>query len=285
VEVRPATIIGNPFLEAKTTISYEAGVEYQFWGLSTLNLTFFYKDFFGLIGTDVEESATYDPRNPPGITYVNLDYGTAQGLEISLRKRVSETSSWAADFTYTYSMARGSSSSETQGYNVQTGGQDRAPITEQPLNWDRPHVVNGSLYLYGAGVWGLTIQGAYASGAPYTPRWLHDKEIEVARKNSRRLPATFNVDIRADKRYKVYGQEFSLFLEGNNVTDHRNVAHHNPDGSVEYIAYLTEYGQLGGAYNLRDIRQDLEEDVLIPLHDPRVYQAPRSFRVGVQFDW
>jgi outer membrane receptor protein involved in Fe transport len=284
-DVGSATLVGNPFLDAKTTISYEVGVEHQFWGMSIINLTFFYRDIFGWVGTDQEEAGTLDPRNPPGVTFVNLDYGSSQGVEFSLRKHMTPTGRWSGGVTYTYSQARGSSSSETQGFNVLTGGQDRAPITELPLDYDRPHVLSGNLYVTTLGVWGLNVEASYSSGSPYTPQSLYDKEILVENINKGRLPDVAEISFRGDKRYEIYGQEFSLFLEGRNITNRKNVFFLNPAGSIYYNVYYTEYGQLGGAYNLRDVRQDLDRDVLLPLHDPQVYDEPRSFRAGIQFDW
>lgn len=285
-EIDPNTLVGNPFLDATTSISYEVGIEHQFWGRSSVNLTFFYRDIFGLIDTDREQAAAFDPRNPPGITFVNAAYGTAQGVEFGLRRHLTQASRWAGGVTYTYSQARGSSSSETQGFNVLTGGQDRRPITELALNWDRPQVVAANLYVTSLGVWGVNMEMAYSSGAPYTPLGLYDKEIPVDRINTGRLPEVFEVALKADKRYKIYGQEFSFFLEGRNLSNRKNVFSLTPPGSSTYYnIYFTDQRQLGGAYNLRDVRQDLEEDVLIPLHDPRVFDEPRSFRMGLQFDW
>ena len=51
-----------------------------------------------------------------------------------------------------------------------------------------------------------------------------------------------------------------------------------------YREYYTEFGELGGAYNLRDTI-NASEDILIPLNDPRVYGQPRVFRVGIAFEW
>jgi outer membrane receptor protein involved in Fe transport len=285
-QIDPGTTVGNPFLDATTSVSYQVGVEHQFWGRSSINLTFFYKDIFGLIGTDQEEAAILDPRKQPGVSYLNRDYGTAQGLEFSVRKHVTATSRWAGGLSYTYSQARGSSSSETQGFNVLTGGQDRVPITELPLDWDVPHIVSGNLYFSEPNNWGLNIEASYASGAPYTPMGIYDKEVQAVRINTGRLPSTFSIGFKGDKRYKIYRQEFSFVLEGHNVTDRRNLYALQPAGANRYYnVYYTEEGQLGGAYNLRDVRQDLQDDVLVPLHDPRVHSEPRSFRVGIQFDW
>jgi hypothetical protein len=59
----------------------------------------------------------------------------------------------------------------------------------------------------------------------------------------------------------------------------------DPANSRYYTVFYTQYGQLGGAYNLRDVRSDLTQDVLLPLNDPRVFDEPRNFKIGIQFDW
>lgn len=283
--IEPNSIVGNPFLESKTSIQYQLGVEHQLTPLAVVDLAFFYKDIFGLIETAREQANALDPRNAPSITYVNRAYGSAQGVELSLRRHLAKDGRWSGSLAYSWQQARGSSSGETQGFSVATGGQNREPLRELPLEWDRPHTANASLYLAAPGVWGVSCDVTWESGLPYTPRYLDDKEIPADRLNSGRLPANFELSARLDKRYRIYRQEFSLFLDGRNLTNRRNVRLLSPLGDPLYAVYYTEHGGFGGAYNLRDVRQDLQDDVLVPLGDPSVFQAPRSFQMGIQFDW
>jgi hypothetical protein len=97
------------------------------------------------------------------------------------------------------------------------------------------------------------------------------------------------LSFKGNKQYALYGREFRLFLEGRNVLDRQNVRTERPTlfptpTNEYYREYFTEFGEFGGAYNLADTI-GAPEDILVPLYDPRVYSEPRSFRVGVQFEW
>jgi hypothetical protein len=189
---------------------------------------------------------------------------------------------------YTFSKATGSSSNELQGSNVVSGGMDRAPITELPLDWDRNHVISANLYISEPGLWGVNVDWSYSSGAPYTPMLPREREVRAALINTERLPARSTVKVKADKRYKIAGQEISLFVEGRNVLDRENIATISPGswpgGSGNYTAYYTSEDALGGAYDRGELL-GLPDVIYVPLNDPRVHSPGRNIRVGVSFDW
>ncbi|HVP57880.1 MAG TPA: TonB-dependent receptor [bacterium] len=283
---------GNPTIDAETTIMYEVGVQHQFSNTVVGDVAMFYKDIFGLTGTQLVQaadssywrrvvSATGDP-----VIYTNLDYGSVRGIELKLSKRFSHR--FSGGVTYTFSQATGSSSSELQGQTVASQGLDRAPITELPLDWDRNHVISANLYFSEPGLWGCNVDWSYSSGAPYTPVQPRERFQKASLINSKRLPARTTVDVKADKKYKIAGQEISLFLEGNNILNRRNLATLNPGnwpgGNGNYIAYYTTQHRVGGAYDQGELL-GLPDVIYVPLNDPRVYSPPRSFQVGVSFDW
>jgi outer membrane receptor protein involved in Fe transport len=283
---------GNPLMDAETTISYEVGIQHQFTSTVVGDIAMFYKDIFGLTGTepgDVTEDSEfiqqYGPTATP-VVYVNLDYGSVRGIEFRLSKRFSRR--WSGSVTYTFSKATGSSSNELQGANVVSGAVDRAPITELPLNWDRNHVISSNLYVSEPGNWGCNIDWSYSSGAPYTPTLPRERELRAALINSERLPARTTVNLKADKRYRIAGQEISLFLEGRNILDRRNIVTLSPGGwpggEGNYQSYYTTQGELGGAYDRGELL-GVPEVMYVPLEDPRVYSPGRNFRVGISFDW
>jgi hypothetical protein len=172
---------------------------------------------------------------------------------------------------------------------VQQEGLDREPIQEIALDWDHTHTANLWLYFSDPGVWGLNFDFAVSSGPPTTPRRLGQRTVAAEDVNTIRLPPTFTLSLLGNKLYSLYGQEFRLFVEGRNLMNRRNVWEDQPSiwpvPSHEYYQeYYTEFGELGGAYNLADTI-GASEDVLIPLNDPRVYGEPRLFRVGLQFEF
>jgi outer membrane receptor protein involved in Fe transport len=283
------SIVGNAFLDPETTISYQFGVRRQLTDEVFIDSTVFFKDIFGLIDTEALEAENESEQNEfaPDI-FINQAYGSVRGLEISLEKRFSDF--WQGGLTYTLSRATGSSSDPNQGALVSAEGLDRQPITEVPLDWDRTHVVNAYLYFSDPGIWGVNFDFQYGSGAPTTPMRIGQRTILADEINSIRLPETMNLNLRANKLYSLYGREFRLFLEGRNVLDRKNVRSGvrpwlYPTPTHEYYReYYTEYGELGGAYNLRDTI-NTPDDILVPLNDPRVWSAPRHFRVGIAFEW
>lgn len=280
--------VGNPFLEPETTISYQFGVRRKLTDDVFIDSSVFFKDIFGLVGTVTLENERESEQNDFAPTiFVNQDYGSVRGFEVSLERRF--TNFWQGGVTYTLSRATGSSSDVNQGAVVANQGLDREPIQEVPLDWDRTHVFNSFLYFSDPGIWAINFDFALGSGSPTTPRRLGQRSTQAEDINTIRLPNTMTLNLRANKLYRLYGREFRLFLDGRNVLDRQNVRTDLPtlfpDPANEYYReYFTEFGQLGGAYNLKDTI-GTPDDVLVPLNDPRVWGEPRNFRVGIAFEW
>jgi outer membrane receptor protein involved in Fe transport len=283
---------GNPMMDAETTVMYEVGIQHQFTHTIAGDVAMFYKDIYGLSGTEAglltEDSdfiEIYGPTAVP-VVYVNLDYGSVRGIEFSLRRQF--MNHFSGGLTYTFSRATGSSSHELQGANVVSGAMDRAPITELPLNWDKNHVFSANLSVGTAGLWMCSLDWIYTSGAPYTPAMPRERYIQASLINSRRLPSRSVLSVRADKIYRIAGQEVSLFAEGMNVLNTRNVTTLDPGawpgGDGNYTSYYTTEGELGGAYDRGELL-GLADVIYVPLNDPRVYSPPRNFRIGLSFDW
>jgi outer membrane receptor protein involved in Fe transport len=282
---------GNPLMDAATTIMYEVGIQRQLTHTVMGDIALFYKDIFGLTGTEaarITEDSEIVRRYGPGVTpivYVNRDYGSVRGVEVKLSKRF--TNRTGGSLTYTYSKATGSSSNELQGANVVAGGIDRTPITELPLNWDRNHMISTNVHISEPGLWRVNVDWSYSTGAPYTPAMPRERELRAALINSERLPPTSVVNLRADKQYRIAGQEIALFVEGRNLLDRKNVVSLSPGGGLaggngNYIAYYTSQGELGGAYDVGELL-GLSDVIYESLNDPRVYGPPRNFRVGFSF--
>jgi len=265
-------VIGYSGLEPEVTTSYQFGAEHQFSENLAMDVTGFYKDIFGLLATERYERL----RGGDVYTYVNKDYASVKGIEVKLTKRFSNF--FSGNLTYTWLTATGVSSDENQGAQAEAEGLPRQPLKEIPLDWDERHTVTGFLFVSDPGNWEMTFEYSYGSGTPYTPRVLDQKEIDPEKVNSGRLPSHQLLHIRGTKKYKLYGQEFSLFFEAVNVFDKKNISWLGNYGAE----YYTEYGGLGGAY----VETDAEENkYLEPLHDPSVYEEGRLIRVGIAIDW
>ncbi|MGB5893119.1 MAG: carboxypeptidase-like regulatory domain-containing protein, partial [Ignavibacteriaceae bacterium] len=167
-------LFGQANLDAERTISYEVGVSHQFSDRIAAHLTAYYRDITGLIGTRY-----YFPfvegRYTGYTLYVNEDYANVKGFEFTLDIRPDRY--FSGGLTYTYMVAKGSASSETEQY---PGTQESTQLYF--LNFDRTHLLNASASfripdgegptIFNAPIFqnmDLSIIVRMNSGAPYTP--------------------------------------------------------------------------------------------------------------------
>ncbi|MFZ1281346.1 MAG: TonB-dependent receptor, partial [Ignavibacteriaceae bacterium] len=260
-------LFGQPNLDAQRTISYEVGLSHQFSDNVAMNLTSYYRDITGLIGTRYYFPYV-DGRYTGYTLYVNEDYANIKGFEITLDVRPNKY--FSGGLTYTYSVAKGSASSETEQYP----GTDESTQLYY-LDFDRPHVFNASgTYTIpkdeGPEVFGSRIFDDMdfslifkaSSGSPYTPS---GRDIGFVDKNSLRQPSLYNIDLMIGKEIEFSDNlRLRLFAEILNLTDHRNILYvYGDTGDPDYTTvggYSTEYMQ-----------------------DPSNYGPPRSVRIGFTF--
>jgi outer membrane receptor protein involved in Fe transport len=272
-EAPSGRVIGYSGLEPEVTTSYQFGAEHQFSQNLAMDVTGFYKDIFGLLAT---EEYSRGPTEGSVFTYVNKDYASVKGVEFKLTKRFANY--FMGNFSYTWLQATGVSSDENQGAQAEDIGLPRQPLKEIPLDWDERNSIAGFLFVSDPGNWEVTFDYNYGSGTPYTPVVLGQKEIDPESVNSGTRPSHQILDIRGTKKYKLYGQEFSLFFEAHNVFDKKNLRGLGTNGAE----YYTMTGNLGGAY----IETDAEgRERLEPLNDPSVFSEGRSISIGIAIDW
>jgi outer membrane receptor protein involved in Fe transport len=260
-------LFGQPDLDAERTTAYEVGLSQQFGDFITGNFTAYYKDITGLIGT--RYLAPYVDGRFIGYTlYVNDAYANVRGFEVNLTMR--RMGYVSGSLAYTYSVARGSASSETEDYPGTT-----TSTLLFPLSWDKPHSLSLNVSVYfpdgdGPGMFGATpLENMYwnfvlraGSGLPYTPggRRLGLGFIE---KNSARMPATYSLDAEISKDWKIAPVTLTAFVEVLNLTNHKNVVYvYSDTGSPDVT--------LEGGHSV-DYMQD-----------PSNYGAPRRIRIGAR---
>lgn len=287
VNQTPGSATGNVQLQPVKTISYELGVDHQLTSLLSLDMTLFFKDIFGWIDTEEDQNGTLASTGAdPALTFVNQAYGTVKGLEFKLRRKF--RNKFGGSLVYTLSRATGTHSDENTQVMVGLGQLNRKPLTENPLDWDRTHTVVANLILSDPGVWEISTDYSYQSGGPYTPQVFNQRETLAEDVNSDRLSDEAWLDLRANKLYSMYGQEFRLYVEGSNLLDRDNIATFNPSdwpgNSGLHAEYYTEAGELGGAFNLHEVNAS-SDDRYIPLSDPRTVDPGRALKVGVMVDW
>ncbi len=260
-------LFGQPNLDAQRTISYEVGLSHQFSDNVAMNVTAYYRDITGLIGTRYY-FPFIDGRYTGYTLYVNEDYANIKGFEVTFDVRPNRY--FSGGLTYTYSVAKGSASSETEQY---PGTSESTQLYF--LDFDRPHVFNASgTYTIpeedGPMIFGLPVFENMdfsmilkaSSGIPYTPS---GRDIGFVEKNSLRMPGLYNIDLMIGKEFRFDGKlRLRLFAEILNLTDHRNVLYvYGDTGDPDFTTsggYSTEY-----------------------MRDPSNYGPPRSVRLGFTF--
>jgi outer membrane receptor protein involved in Fe transport len=260
-------LFGQPSLDAERTISYEVGVSHQFSDNVAMNLTAYYRDITGYVGTQYYFPFV-DGRYTGYTLYVNDDYANNKGFEITLDVR--PTKYFSGGLTYTYSIAKGSASSETEQY---PGTQESTQLYF--LDWDRPHIFNASgTYTIpadeGPAIFGSQIFENMdfslilkaSSGVPYTPS---GRDIGFVERNSLRQPGLYNIDLMIGKEFELTSSmRLRLFAEILNLTDHRNV--------------LYVYGDTGEPDFTNEGNYSIEY-----MQDPSNFGPPRSIRLGFTF--
>jgi len=258
-------LFGQPDLDAERTTAYEVGLAHQFSNTMSGTFTAAYKDVIGLVGT--RYFFPYIEGRYTGYTlYVNEAYANVKDFEISLNMR--RTHYVAGSLSYTYSVAKGSASSQTEDYPGTT-----TSTLLYPLNWDKTHVLDLNVSLYFPEKDGPQIFGGYllenmywnfvlsaSSGAPYTPT---GRDIGYVDKNSARMPVTYSLDAEISKEWKVSGLTLTGFVEMLNLTDHKNVVYVYTDTGEPDI---TRAGNHSREY----------------MQDPSNYGPPRRVRLGMR---
>ena len=256
-------IFGQANLDAERTIAYEVGIAHQFSDRIAIDVTAYYKDITGLIGT--QYFFPYVDGRYTGYTlYVNETYANVRGFEVNLTVRPDKY--FSGGITYTYSVAKGSASSEEENY----------PGTEAStqlyyLDFDQTHVFNaiGTFTIpegEGPQIFGKNIFDNMDfnlifkanSGYPYTPG---GRDAGLVIKNSLREPSNYNLDLLFGKEFRIVNNfRLRIFAEILNLTNHRNILYvYTDSGSPDYTQ---------GTHSIEYMR------------DPSNYGPPRSIRLG-----
>ena len=245
---------GNPNLEPEKTIAYEVGIIQQFTDDLTIDITGFTKDIDNLV------SSVYVGINNDYSYFINDIYGRIQGVELSIRKWRTGQSPVSGMISYTYSVAKGKGSSRALGYL--TAYRSQPEVTEShPLDWDQRHIVSAALDIQLPFTSAINLVGRYASGLPYTPNPRAPIKPAV---NSKRYPATYNVDAIISKRSTFGGLNYTFFADIRNIFNTKNL-----DDLLDEVTY-DRYG--------------------IPLTSqkhtsPGSWSSPRLVMVGVSLDF
>jgi hypothetical protein len=303
-------LLGNPNIDPKVTVEYEAGIQHEFEGLWSLGVTFFNRDIYGYaksvtldqvwIGAE-ETPDPFDTGSKPitPVRYFNGDSARSLGLEISLIKRTTRWLSGSASLEL--SRATGTNSDADNAYLAQIYDEAYTPyagvggLRRTPLLWDKPWSVNANLdfsvfqkdrpVLFGWRLppnWSANLLMSADAGTRYTPRtWLGEGASATGDVLSKVGPTRSSVNLRFNKFWNLGGrQKLTFFLEGRNIFNHLDFRRVNP---------YTGEGYRVGDYNPAwEYKWDLptnSEEYSKGIVDPSYVENPRVFLWGVSYQW
>ncbi|MGH7730381.1 MAG: TonB-dependent receptor domain-containing protein, partial [Candidatus Eiseniibacteriota bacterium] len=277
--------LGNPALRPSRLTFFEAALKHLFDPLWSLQTSFFYRDAAFMVGA--RDYQTPGPGGRVDPRYTDEDQASSAGFELSLVRDTGDGRRLEAH--YTFLQAWGSESrpeGDPYGPAREVG---TPPISEQPLSWDRRQ----TLAVTGLWRWGtrVTLGGSSRLGSPlpWTPKERRQQPTDVTKVNSRRFgwSAVTSLGVAWSPPH-VLGLTFGL--EARNVFDDRSERLATVDGYPnpiintyfdDYGAYRTETGQGGGAY----WTTSGGTGHWVPVHDPRLFNTPRTVRASVGRRW
>lgn len=219
-------VYANPDLEAQQTTKYEIGIQQELFEGTALSLTGYFRDIRDWVSSGPTE-ATSNPTVRFG-TFINRDFANVFGMTLALDQTLNKR--FVLGFDYTAQLAEGTNSDPAAEFFAAAARNDStgAGITKflVPLNWNRSHVVNTSLFFTGD-TWGSSIVGKFRSGTPFTPsgnpRNVGINASEDIIINSQDKPSQFIADLRIYKNFNWGGQNLRAFLNVFNVLDSQAV--------------------------------------------------------------
>ncbi len=277
-----ASVFGNPNLDYEKTILYEIGIQYAIAEGYKVDISGYFKDQYGLLNS-VPEGIT--PNSPD--YQENVDYARSRGLEFEFEKKYGQFI--AGSIKYEYAWAFGKSSSDRSDYYIRFNGGEIS-IKENPLDWDIRHQLTLQVNLNANkgehphfGIfklpddWNLSASWLFKSGRPFTPARTYPGLTlgtnEDPETNSKRMPATSNVDIEFDKNFQVYGMNYTLILMINNVFDYKNIDDVILDANGQSATGMANTTQVANQQILTGLPID---------YDPVNYTAGRQIMCGLK---
>jgi len=218
---------GNAGVKSESAYHYSVGFEQELARPLELSLEGFYKDLRDIVLATPSADTT-----ATGLTYKNLGSGRAYGSELMLRfKPGGRFFGWVA-----YTLSR-------------TERKDAPGDAYYRYDYDQTHNLTmvGS-YKLGRG-WQIGARFRYVTGSPYTPNIGGTVDYDAGAyapvaslaRNSKRLPAFHQLDVRVDKTWKFQSWALSTYLDVQNAYNRQN---------TESIGYNFDYSQTKATHGL-----------------------------------
>ncbi len=299
------------------TTQYEIGFSQQFTDFAAVDITAFYKDIKG-------QMQYAEVRTAPGVrisryeAFINQDFATTTGFELSLRiRRIKRI---RAQVNYTFSNAKGTNSFSASGLgSLETNSE--VPTVLMPLAYNFTH--SGSImldYRFGKNDGGPILQQlgvnllfTFNSGHPYTfaqnlglgqssawtggliPRLDTRGRRPIGPVNSSTTPWQYNLDLRIDKTVNIFNFDVQFYVYVQNLLNTKNVTNvYQKTGNAYNDGFLqSASGQKiisGSRYTERfaDLYRALNytnREAAFSVYGYDLFSAPRTLRVGVRINY
>lgn len=278
-------IVGNPELDDQTTITYEAGLQYQLHDDYVMDITAYFKNVYNYVSTVEVE----DPEDPTikWNEYVSEDYGSVRGIDLNVSKYLSNFFSGSAAYSLTWA----------NGNHSETSTDNDESLREFPLEWDTRHNFNFNFtFKVKAGedfyipftetvlpLRDFSINFLYnlASGTPYTPHSLiNGEDTPDLNVNSAFAPHTANANLKVTKNFS-FGKNMKIRCYANisNLFNKDNFNSVYPITGNPYDEGVDL--ELAGGYidpNLVSIYSEFNRN-------PSKVAAGRTYSFGITYIW
>ncbi len=293
----PGTL-GNPNLKPEKITEYEAGFRQRLGENAAIQISGFFRQIDDLI--QLRALKNVFPNNYS--TYQNVDFGTVKGVELEFDLRRFNNVSMNANYTLSFAEGTGSDANTTSRIFWLREANPFVPNFLSPLDFDRRHTANVTLdYRLGAGDgpeiggmrplenFGINILSSFKSGKPYS-RYLDpfplDQQVRqsglAGQINGANLPASFLLNKKLDRRFKVGGANMTAYLEVENVLNSNNVTNvYNATGQADTDGYLESPGGLQD-FPVGSIDRFYYQNIV---DSPYNYGIPRQTRLGLRLNF
>jgi outer membrane receptor protein involved in Fe transport len=210
---------GNPNVNPQRSIQYELGLQQGLTENLRVELTAYYKD----VRDYIYSQQVITPRGDKSYYLLtNLAYANTRGISLSLLKRRSPGDIFSASLDYTFQVSEGNRTEPLDEifYNEQAGELSETYLV--PLGFDRSHTLTSTITLSQPGDWLVSMIGFARTGTPYTPAFPSNVVPITFVQNSDRQPVQWNVDLKLEKYFTMFGIDYSIFLQVDNLFDRQN---------------------------------------------------------------
>ncbi|MCB9206665.1 MAG: TonB-dependent receptor [Ignavibacteriales bacterium] len=237
---------GNANVNPERSVQYEIGLQQQLTEDFKFDLTGFYKDVRDYIYTQT----IYSERARQYSVLTNLAYANVKGITLSFIKRPSPGGIFSATLDYTYQVAEGNRTEPEEDlyFSVAAGKQTETYLV--PLDFDRSHLINGTVTLSDPRNWAVGIIYNMQTGSPYTPVEIQTAKTITYEQASAVKPFQWNVDLKLEKFFRIDPFDLSVFVQVKNLFDTENErfvwsnsgqALENADSKIAAVQYADVY--------------------------------------------